>query len=254
MITLIHKGKNLPRNKLTNWRQITLLNTDYKILANIMVRRLNQVIDKIVDYDQCGFIRGRNISTILRTTEDVVTYLNHRHLPGILFAVDYTKAFDIISKKHILNSLQKFGIGTEFIQWVKTLVLETESCINHYGWLSEPFPPERGIRQGCPFSPLLFVLAVEILATKVRQGAMKGTQINHSEATTTIKIQQYADDTTLFLQDKEDLDEAINILNNFKYISGLSINTNKSEAMWLGLNKHRRENFYELKWVKQTKS
>ena len=253
VITLIHKGKDLPRNKLANWRPITLLNTDYKILAKIMARRLNQVIDKIVDHDQCGFIRGRNVSTILRATEDVVTYLNHRHLPGILFAVDYTKAFDTISKKHILNSLQKFGFGTEFTQWVKTLVLETESCINHNGWLSEPFPLERGIRQGCPFSPLLFVLAVEILATKVRQGAIKGIQINHSEAITTIKIQQYADDTTLFLQDKEDLDEAINILNNFKYISGLSINTNKSEAMWLGLNKHRRETFHELKWVKQIK-
>ena len=142
-----------------------------------------------------------------------------------------------------MNSLQKIGFGSEFTQWVKTLVLETESYISHYGWLSEPFPLERGIRQGCPFSPFLFVLAVEILATKVRQGAIKGIQINHSEAATTIKIQQYADDATLFLQDKEDLDEAIDTLNNFKYISGLSINTNKSEAMWLGLNKHRRETF-----------
>lgn len=253
IITLIHKGKGLSRDKLANWRPITLLNTDYKILAKIMAKRLNQVIDKLVDNDQCGFIRGRNISTILRTTDDVIAYLNHRHLPGILLAIDYTKAFDTISKRLIQDSLQKFGLGPEFTQWTNTLIMDNESCINHYGWLSEPFSLERGIRQGCPFSPLIFVLAVEILATKIRQGGITGIQIQHNAEILQLKIQQYADDTTLFLRDKEDLDEAMRIVNNFSDISGLKINKGKSEAMWLGLYKHRTDKHHDLKWVTQTK-
>ena len=57
IITLIHKGKNLPRESLANWRPITLLNTDYKLLAKTLSRRLNMVITNLSDKDQCGFVK-----------------------------------------------------------------------------------------------------------------------------------------------------------------------------------------------------
>ena len=95
-IILLHKCKHLAQDKLTNWRPITSLNTDYKILAKIMANRLNRVISNLVDNDQCGFLKGRNIATILRTTDDVISYLNSKQLPGLLIAIDFTKAFDTI--------------------------------------------------------------------------------------------------------------------------------------------------------------
>ncbi|WP_293688688.1 reverse transcriptase domain-containing protein, partial [Thiolapillus sp.] len=253
IVTLLHKGKHLARDKLTNWRPITLLNTDYKILAKIMANRLNRVISNLVDNDQCGFLKGRNIATILRTTDDVISYLNSKQLPGLLVAIDFTKAFDTISKKLIVDCLKQYGFGPEFIHWVQTLISQSESCVSHYGWLSEPFQVERGIRQGCPFSPLLFVLAVELLAVKIRSGKIKGITIRKNGHEITIKIQQFADDTTLYLRDKEDLDKAMKIFEAFASISGLQMSLSKTEAMWLGQNSHKTETFYNIAWVRQTK-
>ena len=166
IITLIHKGKNVSRANLANWRPITLLNTDYKILAKVLAKRLNTVLTKLIANDQCGFIKGRNIGTIIRTTDDLINYVNSKQLPGLLVAIDFTKAFDTVSKKFILDSLKPHGFRPDFIHWVRTLIMQSESCTTHYGRTSEPFQVERGIRQGCPFSPLIFVLAVELLALK----------------------------------------------------------------------------------------
>ena len=102
-ITLIHTGKDFPRDNLASWRPVTLLNTDYKILAKALARRLNTVLTKLIAYDQSG-IKGGNVGTIIRTTDDVINYTNSKRLPGLLVAVDFTKAFDTISKKLILIS------------------------------------------------------------------------------------------------------------------------------------------------------
>ena len=191
---------------------------------------------------------------MLRTTDDVISYLNNKNLPGILLAIDFTKAFDTIAKKLIIDSLTEFRFGPTFIQWIQALISQTESSINHYGWLSEPFSVQRGIRQGCPLSPLLFVLAVELLAIKIRsEKTIKGITIRANSNNVTIKIQQFADDTTLYLCDLEDLENTLRQFHNFANISGLKISVTKSEVMWLGQNKHRDDKPFNLKWVKQTK-
>ena len=255
IITLIHKGNNLPRDSLANWRPITLLNTDYKILAKALARRLNTVLTKLIANDQRGFIKGRNIGTIIRTTDDVINYTNSKQLPGLLVAVDFTKAFDTISKKLIIDSLKPYGFGPDFIHWVSTLITQAESCTTHYGWTSEPFQVERGIRQGCPFSPLIFVLAVKLLAHKIRNSNIKGIKmgIENPSLESIIKIQQFADDTTLYLQDENDLETTLNIFGSFAKISGLRINKHKTEAMWLGRYKGREDRPHSLKWVRQAK-
>ena len=74
VITLVHKGKDLPKNKLSNWRPISLTNTDYKILAKCLAKRLSGVISSIVSEDQVGFIKGRSISSNLRIIDDVIDY------------------------------------------------------------------------------------------------------------------------------------------------------------------------------------
>lgn len=266
IITLIHKGKDLPRENLSNWRPITLLNTDYKILAKTVALKLNNVLTKIISSDQCGFMKGRNIATILRLMDDTIQHLNKENAPGILVGIDFTKAFDTISKSFILDSLPLYGFGPEFCRKVRCLLSQSQSSINHYGWLSEPIEVERGIRQGCPLSPLLFIMAVELLAIKVRQSDIKGIALannpianpisntGHQELIQTlIKIQQFADDTTLFLKDTEDLGIALEIFQNFAHISGLKINQKKTEAMWLGSDQNRHDKPYNLKWVKQIK-
>lgn len=230
------------------------MNTDYKILAKTLARRLNRVIDKLISHDQCGFIKGRNISTLLRTTDDMLTFLNSENIPGILVGIDFTKAFDTISKSLIQDSLKLYGFGPDFQHWIETLMANTESSIHQYGWTSEPFQTERGIRQGCPLSPLLFILAVEVLAIKIRHSNIHGISMPRNQTEHSIfKILQYADDTTLYLRDKEDLNKAIVIFGKFAQISGLKMNKRKTQALWLGSQKHKDESPHDLKWVKQIK-
>ena len=68
----------------------------------------------------------------------------------------------------MIHTFKKFGFGPDFVKWVNVLMADAKSCVAYCGWLSEYFAVEAGIRQGCPFSALAFVLAVELLAIKIR--------------------------------------------------------------------------------------
>ena len=148
------------------------------------------------------------------------------------------QAFDRISKDFMIHTFKKNGFGPDFVKWVSVFMADAKSCVVYCGWLSEYFAVEAGIRQGCPFSPLAFVLAVELLAVKIRQCEnIKG--LNYWKARnglleSIIKIALYADNLTLFLKDEHDMQQALKILAEFSTFSGLEINRKKSEAMWLG--------------------
>lgn len=259
IITLIHKGKDLTRDNLCNWRPISLTNTDYKLLAKCLALRMSNVISDLISEDQVGFIKGRKASNIIRLIDDVIEHMNNENKPGILLALDYTRAFDSISKEFMLWAFRKFGFGENFTHWVKVLTNETESSINYLGWISEPFPIETGIRQGCPFSPMAFILGLEILAIKIRNDpSIHGLRLPRSQIETNnsidmIKLAMYADDISMLLQGKQDLENAMKLVTDFTKISQLKINKNKTEAMWLGSQKDSREHLCDLKWKKQLK-
>ena len=235
IITLIHKGKDLPKDQLGNWRPISLTNTDYKILAKCLALRLQTVIKEVVFEDQVGYIKGRNISTIIRLIDDVIEYLRVNNTTGVIVALDYSKAFDTIDKTFLVESFRRAGFGPEFLQWIGILMKDTESCINYCGWLSQFFPVETGIRQGCPFSPLAFVLATELLAHKIRQASeIRGVSIPCAYGEVIIKLGMYADDTTLLLHDEDDVHNALQEVEKFALFSGLKLNRLKTEAMMIG--------------------
>ena len=136
-------------NDLTkdNWRPIFLTNTDYKILAKALAFRVQGVISELICEDPGGYIKGRNISTILRLLDYVIDNIRVDNKSGVIVAVDYAKTFDSINKKILIEKFNLAGFGPDFIQWVKTITNGTKSCINYFGWLSEFFPVQYGIRQ-----------------------------------------------------------------------------------------------------------
>ncbi len=212
VISLLHKGKNLPRDKLGNWRPLSLTNVDYKILAKVLAIRFKQVIQLLINGDQAGFIQDRSASNILRAIDDVIEYTDNNKIPGILLALDYSKAFDKISKEFMVDAFKMFGFGDNFVKWICVLNADNTSCINYCGWLSAWFPVERGIRQGCPISPMCFVLACELLSCHIRQSnEIKGIKLPGNDGKE-IRIIQFADDTTLFL------DNEVSLLNILKII------------------------------------
>ena len=147
-----------------------LTSVGYKIIAKSPTLQLQSITKSFVLDLQVGYVIGRNISTVIRFINDVIEYIQVNNKTGAVVALDYTKAFDSMHKKILIALFQHPGFGSDFTQWVKVLINVTESCISYYGRLSALFPVNSGIRQGCPFSPLAFVLVVvELLAHKIRQ-------------------------------------------------------------------------------------
>ncbi len=150
----------------------------------------------------------------------------------------------------MLKSLEIFGFGENFIEWITILNANTYSCINYCGWLSGWFPLECGIRQGCPISPLIFILACELLSCNIRQMRdIKGIKLpiaigDRNE----IKLLQFADDTTLFLADEMSIKLSLQIIEKFSEFTGLNLNKRKTEAIWLGCWKFRKRVTENLKW------
>ena len=111
----------------------------------------------------------------------------------------------------MLCAFKRFGFGTDFLQWVSTLFSDTRSCIIYNGWVSESFNVRCGIRQGCPFSPLAFIIGVELLAIRLRASDdVKGLTVNVEQI---LKILLYADDITVFVENENEVQHVILIIN-----------------------------------------
>ena len=236
---------------IKNWRPISLLNTDYKIAAKAIANRFKTVLPKPINNDQTGFMKGRFIGENTRLIDGIIQYAAQHNTPGLLLFIDFEKAFDSLEWPFIQDTLRFFGFGPSIINWVRTFYCRIESCVLNNGWSSSFFQPQRGVRQGYPLLPYLFILTAEVLAKTIRNNrSIKGFYVGNNE----VKISQYADDTTLILDgSRESLLAALQTLDDFSKISGLRLNAGKTEALWIG-SKIGQEKISvpekDLKWPK----
>jgi len=230
IITLLDKpGKD--RIYLSNWRPISLVNFDYKLLTKTLAERVRKSLPIIISESQTGYVLGRSTFDSVRLVQDIIYLADRDRIPAILLTIDFQKAFDSIEWDFIYLALQKFNFGPIFIKWVRTLYNNISSCVCNNGKTSGYFTLRRGVRQGDPLSPYLFIIAVEILALVIKRNAyIKGYSISTKE----IKMTQYADDLTLILTDVESIRESFNVLKLFANYSGLQVNSDKSEGMLIG--------------------
>jgi len=166
IITLIFKKGD--RTKLQNWRPITLLTTDYKILTKALANRLTNVLPTIINSDQTACIPGRTINDNLSLIRVVIAFANETHTPLVLISIDQMKAFDRTSHSFLFSTLEHFGFGPNFIRWIKLIYNSVLSYVKVNGWLTAFIDLERGLRQGCALSMPLYVLTAKILALKIR--------------------------------------------------------------------------------------
>jgi len=153
------------------------------------------------------------------------------NIPGLMISIDFHKAFDSVEWNYLVTSLEAFRFSPDFIRWVKTLYKNIQSCVINNSLTTGYFALERGVRQGDPLSPYLFVVVVETLAIAIRQNtAIKGILIGKEET----KLLQYADDTTAVLSNRDSACALFNLLVVFRKLSGLNLNTSKTEQMWVG--------------------
>ena len=134
---------NIPKSEELYYIRFTLLNCDYKIAAKAIVNRLKTHLPNLINNGQTGFIKGRYIGENIRLIDSVINYTSAKNIPGLLLFLDFEKAFDTLE--------WSFGL--------KPSSHKTESCILNNGWANDFFSVHRGLRQGCPFSPYLFILS-----------------------------------------------------------------------------------------------
>ena len=223
------EGKDL--RHLSNWRPISLLNTDYKLLTKVLAVRLQKIIPELINTDQVGYIKKRFIGQNIRTLFDILQYAKLENIEAYLTQIDFEKAFDSIEWDFLIKTLKAFDLGDYFINWINIIYTDISACVSNNGYYSKYFKLSRAIRQGCPVSALLFLFVAEIIAIKIRNNKhIQGIKIDK----VIYKIFMMADDTTIATTNLESLKIAINDFKNFETFSGLKLNLSKTEIIPLG--------------------
>ena len=249
VLSLLFKKED--RQLMKNYRPISLLNCDYKIIAAILAKRLQTVLCKIINENQSGYLKGRFIGNNIRLTCDIFEYAEIFNKPGAIIMLDYEKAFDTLEWPFIISVLKHSNFGDYFINWIKILYKNPNFCVKNNGWISSTCQMTRGIRQGCPVSALLFVLAAEILANSIRTNLkIEGFSFRDADKIQDIKISQYADDTCLLLTNKSGIEESLREIKQFSVLAGPKLNMEKTVGIWLGPWKNNSENFLGITWTK----
>jgi hypothetical protein len=164
IITLLPK-KDSDKCLLSNWRPVSLLNTDYKIISKTLVNRLKKLANRIIGNSQNSAVPGRSIYDTLHLLRNVFDYCKDRDFPCLAVSLDQAKAFDKVH--HIYYSImEQMGIGPIFLSMVRQLYNDIYSKVLVNGFLTVAFKITGSVRQGCGLSPLLFNIAIEPLILK----------------------------------------------------------------------------------------
>ena len=156
-----------------------------------------------------------------------------------MVAIDFEKAFDSISWNFLLKALKSFNLGESFVKWISVFYSNISSCVINNGFSTPLFNVERGVRQGDPLSPYLFIIVLELLLIKIRSNPrIKGIKFGNVE----VKLAAFADDLTTFVHDKASMEHLFSTLGLFKKCSGLKLNKDKTEAYWLGSSHNCKQN------------
>ena len=245
-LVLVPKGRTVV--DLKDLRPISLVGSLYKILSKVLANRIKRVMSLVISQSQNAFVEGRQIlDTVLIANEAVDSTLRGKE-KGILCKLDIEKAYDHIRWDFLMQMLERMGFGSKWIRWINWCISTATFSVLINGSPSGFFRSSRGLRQGDPLSPYLFVIGMEALSCLL-QRAVEGNFISgcrfrgRDGGEIVISHLLYADDTIIFCDaNAEQLMYLRWTLMWFEAFSGLKINIFKSEIIPLG----RVDNVEEL--------
>jgi hypothetical protein len=213
---------------VTQFRPISLCNTNYKIVSKVIVERLKECIATLISPYQTGFVPGRNIHENIVIAKEMAHTMHFKKGKKGVFAVkvDLSKAYDKLSWDFILKVLSEIELPVPLINIIMQSVTSVTTNVKWNGTRAEYFRPQRGIRQGDPISPYLFVLCMDklshIILQAVEEGKWEGIKVGKNGPM--ISHLMFADDLLLFGEATEEQMECmINSLNNFCSMSGQEV-------------------------------
>ncbi|XP_027081100.2 uncharacterized protein [Coffea arabica] len=229
-IVLIPKMSN--PQEFSHFRPISLCNFFNKLLSRILADRLAGMLPRIISPQQTGFVKGRNITENFLLAQEVVSGIGKRNRGGnVAMKLDMSKAYDRVAWGHIINVLRSFGFGEIFIDMVWRLLSNVWFSIIINGSSHGFFKSMRGLRQGDPLSPALFIIGAEVLSRGLNNLALQSGFLSFKVpyGCPDITHLAFADDILIFANGSAlSLRAIMQVLEAYQRCSGQLINVQKS--------------------------
>ena len=225
---------------VSHYRPITLLNTDYRLLAKVLVARVAPLLAAAVGPEQTAFLKGRRIGDNILFLQLLPQVLRRNAATGVgpasagIAFLDFQKAYDTVSRRFLLEVMRAVGAGEELCNWVQLILGSTSSSAAVNGFVSERFSYAAGVRQGCPVAPLLYLFVAWALSCWLRDQPGLGVEVEPGERRPLV---QFADDGQVIVApwSEEAVESLVEAMGVFGRASGQRLNTGKSRLLVMGM-------------------
>lgn len=236
---IVQVPKRAHADSVNDYRPISCCNVTYKVISKILANRLAKVLDPLVDKAQSAFIKGRSMVDCIHLSQELLRKYNRKRVsPRCCIKIDLRKAYDTVSWDFLRQVLQGLGFPNQFVGWIMECVTTAAYSISLNGCLHDFFKGKRGLRQGDPLSPYLFVLCLEYLSRLINL-ATTNSDFNFHPKCGHLGITHlaFADDVILFSRgDIPSVSILMDCLQVFRSKSGLAVSADKSSLFSAGIN------------------
>ncbi|KAJ0450527.1 putative RNA-directed DNA polymerase [Helianthus annuus] len=236
-ITLIPKVKD--PSDLNEFRPISLVGAINKVISKVLANRLKKVISSVISENQSGFIKGKFILDGPLVISEMVNWIKKKKKKAFLFKLDFEKAYDNVNWGFVDSVMTQMGFPQRWCSWVAGILSSARAAVLVNGSPTFDFQCEKGMRQGDPLSPFLFLLVMEALTACLSKaedlGLVKGIDLPNEGPKVSHLF--FADDA-LIVGDwsRGSIFNVVRILRCFRICSGLSINLVKSSLIGIGIS------------------
>ncbi len=227
----------------SDFRPISLINSVQEILSKVLANRLKVIMDGLISHSQAAFLKGRSILDSFATVNEILCWSSKNSLETVGIKADFEKAFDRVRWEFLLKILEWIGANGKWCGWIKQCICNAKVAVLVNGVATKWIKTTRGVRQGDPLPPYLFLLVAEGLARMTERAASNGVLRGIGpSASTKVSLIQYADDTFFFCKaERKMVKKLLFIWQLFEWASDLKINRGKTELFYTGGRAQRRE-------------
>ena len=231
---LLPKVKGVPQSD--ELRPITLLNSDYKLLSKLLVKRIKPVMKKVICSSQLCTVEGRNILFGVNNLLSSVSFVNKQRRMACLFSLDFFKAYDRVLISYLLKVMKKMRFSDTFCEWIKMMHNGAKTCFILRN-LTDDIQLSFSIRQGDPLAMILYVIYIEPLLLHLERKLRGIDLFGFSQI-----LESFCYDVNVVTEHLDDLVKADKIISKFEAMSGAILSRNKKcKILGLGAWSHRQE-------------